>query len=210
MSDPRDAVVAAARAMSAAGLNTGAAGNVSLRVGDGFWITPSGLVPEAMTPDTLAWVGPEGWDGRGAKPSSEWELHQAVLAARPDLNGVIHTHAPFCTTLACHDRGIPAFHYMIALFGGTDVPCAPYATFGTPALARAAAEALRERLGCLLSHHGMLVAGRDLDHAHHLALELEGLAEVYWRAVHLGPPPLIDAAEMARVLEKFKTYGQRG
>ncbi len=208
--DPRAAVIDLARAMDAAGLNRGAAGNVSVRApGGGQYITPTGLGADDLALDAVPHVADDGGVTGRYRPSSEWDLHRAVYRARPDAGAVIHTHAVHCTTLACQERGIPAFHYMVALFGGRDIPCAPYATFGTPELAAAVGDALAGRDGCLMAHHGMVVCGATPIGAKERALHLENLAEVYWRALMLGPPPLISDGEMDRVLTKFQTYGQQ-
>ena len=148
------------------------------------------------------------WRGPYA-PSSEWRIHRDILAAHPEAGAILHSHAPFATALACHRHPIPAFHYMVARFGGRDVRCAAYATFGTQALSDALLVALEDRCGCLMAHHGMVVFGRDLDHALDLAVELETLCEQYWRVLQLGVPKLLPEDEMARVLEKFSGYGQQ-
>lgn len=121
---------------------------------------------------------------------------------------MLHAHSMFATTLACLGRGIPAFHYMVAVAGGADIRCAPYATFGTAALSRHAREALEGRKACLLAHHGMIVLGESLKDALRLAVEVETLAAMYWRALQIGKPALLSKAEMARVLKKFESYGK--
>jgi len=152
-----------------------------------------------MTLDGQAWGG--------HPPSSEWRFHRDIYMARPEAQSVLHAHSPFATSLACLRRDIPPFHYMIARFGGDTLRCADYATFGTQALSDAAIAALQDRSGCLLANHGMLVFGRDPAHALALAVELEELCEQYWRSSQLGAPVLLDSAEMARVQEKFASYG---
>ena len=208
----REAVVATARAMNAAGINRGKSGNVSARLRgrdfDGFLVTPSGLPYERTSPADIVAMTLDG-DVHGARvPSSEWRFHRDIYRARGDVDAIVHTHAPFATTLACLDRGIPAFHYMVAIAGGRDIRCAPYATFGTQELSDAAVAALRDRKACLLSHHGMIAVGRDLERTLALAVEVETLAEMYWRALQVGEPDLLDDAEMDVVLAKFATYGQ--
>lgn len=210
----REAVIATALAMNAAGINRGKSGNVSARwrrTGfDGFLVTPTGL-PYAQTAcDDIVAMTVEG-DVHGARvPSSEWRFHRDLYRSRSDVEAVVHTHAPFATTLACMQRSIPPFHYMVAVAGGRDVRCAPYATFGTQALSDHAIAALEDRDACLLAHHGMIAVGRTLERALALAIEVETLAEMYWRALLLGEPELLPDAEMATVLEKFRTYGQPG
>ena len=204
----RERLLATARAMAASGLNKGTAGNASVRSRGGFLITPSGRPYEDCRPEDMALMAMDGsWQGPFA-PSSEWRIHRDILAARPEAGAVLHAHSPFATALACHRRGIPAFHYMIARFGGSDIRCAPYATFGTQALSDGALAALEGRGACLLANHGMLVLGPDLPRTLALALEFETLCEQYWRALQLGEPSLLSAAEMAEVITRFKTYGR--
>lgn len=208
----REAVIAAAREMNALGINRGTAGNVSLRhVADGFngfLITPTGLPYAQTMPEDIVAMTLAG-DAHGRRlPSSEWRFHRDIYASRPDAGAVVHTHAPYATTLACMNRGIPPFHYMVAVAGGRDIRCAPYATFGTQELSDHAVAALADRRACLLAHHGMIATGANLEAALAVALEVETLAEMYLRLLQHGDPELLSDAEMDVVLEKFQTYGQ--
>ncbi len=142
------------------------------------------------------------------KPSTEWRLHRDIYASYPDAHAIVHAHAMFATTLSCLDRKIPAFHYMVAVAGGLDIRCASYATFGTQELSLAVVEALAGRKACLMSHHGMIAFSDTLASALALAIEVETLSAMYWRALQLGEPTLLPEAEMALVLEKFKSYGR--
>lgn len=209
MADLRTQLIATARAMQPAGLNRGTAGNVSVRHAEGFYITPTGMAYEALREDDIPLMGLDGTHTGKRKPSSEWRFHRDLYASRPEVGAVLHAHSPFAVSLACLRLGIPAFHYMIARFGGDSIRCARYAIFGSEALSTAAMAAMAERKGCLLANHGMLVAGRDLAEALALAIELEELCEQYWRASQLGSPVLLSAEEMAEVLDKFKGYGQQ-
>ena len=197
--------------MNASGINRGSAGNVSARHAAqpaGFLITPSGMSYAEINADDIVAMALDGtWQG-ARKPSSEWRFHRDIYVAKPEIGAVVHTHSPFATSLACMGCDIPPFHYMIARFGGKDVRCADYATFGTQALSDAALVALQGRSACLLAHHGMIVCGRDLRHALDLAVELETLCEQYWRVLQIGTPRLIADEEMERVLGKFAGYGQ--
>jgi len=202
-------VAAAARHLYTSGLNPGRSGNLSARLERGFVITPSGAPYDTMHPDDLVFLDDEGEFGGGqGKPSSEWRLHLEIYTQRPEIGAVVHTHSPFATTLACLHRAIPPFHYEIAFAGGSDIRCAPYATFGTPALSDRAVEALIERRACLLANHGAVAIGADLEAAVELAEKVEALARLYWQALQAGEPVLLDEAEMARVLAKFSTYGK--
>jgi L-fuculose-phosphate aldolase len=211
----REAVVATARAMNGLGINRGKSGNVSARWRngdfDGYLITPTGLpYAETGATDVVAMPVEGAADAaRGTRlPSSEWRFHRDIYRARPEVNAIVHTHAPFATSLACLHRGIPAFHYMVAVAGGNDIRCAPYATFGTQALSDHAVTALEGRRACLLANHGMIAIGATLAAALALAAEVETLAEMYWRALQIGQPEVLPDAEMDIVVEKFTTYGQ--
>ncbi|MFQ5620063.1 MAG: class II aldolase/adducin family protein [Rhodospirillales bacterium] len=204
----RREIIDTARTMNALGLNRGTSGNISARVDGGLLITPSGIPYEECRPGDIVEMGMDGASDDRRRPSSEWRFHRDILAARPEVGAVVHAHSTFATTLACLGRGIPAFHYMIAVAGGRDIRCAPYATFGTQALSGAAVKALEGRRACLLANHGMIVVGPALKAALALAVEVEALAEQYWRVLQVGEPTLLDDAEMDVVLEKFKAYGQ--
>ena len=154
---------------------------------------------------STCWVSPR--DGANRRANGAF----IVTSTRRDRkrSAVVHAHSPFATTLACLGRGIPAFHYMIAIAGGADIRCAPYATFGTQDLSDRALSALEGRRACLLAHHGMIVLGSTLSAALALAVEVEALAEMYWRALQVGEPHVLSADEMRTVLAKFATYGKR-
>ncbi len=203
------AVLATARAMNASGINRGTAGNVSARAEGGFVITPTGMAYDRCEAEDMALVAMDGTPQGRRKPSSEWRFHRDIYAARPEAGAVIHTHPSFATSLACMGMPIPAFHYMVARFGGADVRCADYATFGTQQLSEAIVTALDGRSACLMAHHGMVVFGRDLDEALAKAIELETLSEQFWRVLQIGGPRLIDDAEMKTVIGKFASYGQQ-
>ena len=210
----REAVIATALAMNDAGINRGKSGNVSVRLRedgfDGFLVTPSALPYAQTAPEDVVAVSLAG-EARGSRPpSSEWRFHRDIYAQRDDVRAVVHTHAPFATSLACLGRGIPAFHYMVAVAGGSDIRCAPYATFGTQALSDHVVAALAGRTACLLANHGMVAVGGSLDTALALAVEVETLAEMYWRALQIGEPVLLPEDEMRVVLAKFASYGRTG
>jgi L-fuculose-phosphate aldolase len=206
----REAIIGVAREMNALGLNQGTSGNVSARVAGGMLVTPSAVPYHELGPEDVVLMELDGTvlDAGGRKPSTEWPLHAAVLAARPDVGAIVHAHAMFCTTLACLRRGIPAFHYMVAVAGGDSIRCAQYGTFGTPELANHALAALEGRRACLLANHGMVALGGSPAAALALAVEVETLAAQYWRALQVGDPVILDDAEMARVLARFRSYGR--
>ncbi len=209
MSPLIDQVVATARESVALRLNQGSSGNISARAGGGFLITPSGRDMTALAAAEIVAVGMDGAYPEGAKPSSEWRFHRDLYAAFPEARAVVHAHSPFAVALACLRRDLPPFHYMVALAGGMDIRCAPYATFGTQALSDAVLAALQGRRACLMANHGLLAWGGSLAGALALALEVEALCGQYLRACQTGEPVLLTAREMAEVLEKFKDYGAR-
>ncbi len=191
------------------GLIVGSSGNVSALLADRMVITPSGGDPETVTPADLAEVAPDGVALSRATPSSEWAMHAAIYRACPDARFIVHTHADACTALACLASGLPAFHYMVLQFGGADVRCAPYVTFGTPELAELAAEAIQDRTACLLANHGMVVCAASAPAALSQAILLETLCRQYLLALSAGTPRLLTAQEMLDAAERFKTYGPR-
>lgn len=204
----RDAAVAAIRRLDALGMNRGSTGNLSLRDGQGMWITPTGMGADELRPQDLVWLG---WDGtlRGDwQPSSEWHFHRAIYQTRPDLHAIVHTHSTHATALACLRRELPAFHYMVAVAGGDSVPCTPYHLFGTEALSDAVVLALRERDAALMANHGLVACGATLARAMKVAQEIESLCETYLKALAVGEPVLLSKEQMASVIERFRSYGR--
>ncbi|MDH4440712.1 MAG: class II aldolase/adducin family protein [Rhizobium sp.] len=206
--DLRSQMVSICRRMNSSGINQGTAGNLSVRTAKGFLITPSSLPYDIMTPDDLVEMD---FDGTfvGRRPSSEWRFHRDILKHRTDINVVLHCHSMYATTLACHYKTIPAFHYMVGVAGGTTVRCAQYATFGTQALSDHALKALDGRLACLLGQHGQISLGKDLEQALWLAIEIETLSRMYAQVLTLGEPPILPDDEMERVIGQMKrmSYG---
>ena len=205
----RRGLIDTCRAMDRLGLTRGTSGNVSVRCGDGFLISPTGIPCDALTPDQIV---PMDFDGRHAGavlPSSEWRFHRDILRRRPDVGAVVHTHSPHAPAVAVLRLSHPARHYSVAEARGTDVRCAPYALFGTQALSDAALEALDGRRACLLAHHGVIACGPDLPRALALAVTVEELARLFLLCRASGPVPVLGEAAMAEVLEKYKTYGQQ-
>lgn len=193
--------------MNRCGINQGTSGNLSARVDEGMLVTPSGMAYSSLEPADIVFV-----DGKAAPqgrrlPSSEWRIHHDIYAARPDAGAILHAHPTSCTALACMHKPIPAFHYMVAVAGGHDIACAPYATFGTQQLSNHVLKALEGRKACLMANHGLVCLADDLDKALALAIEVEQLARTYLQCLAVGEPIILDDQEMERVLVKFKTYG---
>ena len=206
----REAVIGGCRELSRRGLSHGTSGNVSVRRDEQrFFVSPTGMSYETLVMDDVPLVDLGGhWFGR-RRPSSEWRFHRDIYQSRSDVGAIVHTHSEKAAALACTGRGIPAFHYMVAVAGGVDIRCAPYHTFGTQALSDAVVAALQDRRACLLRHHGVIAVGSDVPAALALAGEVENLAAQYWAALAIGNVQILDDEEMVRVIEKFRSYGKQ-
>jgi L-fuculose-phosphate aldolase len=206
----REAVISACRELTRRGLTHGTSGNVSVRLDPRrFFVSPTGMAYEALQPGDIPLMELGGrWFG-SRRPSSEWRFHRDIYHARGDVGAIVHTHSRHAAALACTGRGIPAFHYMVAVAGGLDIRCAPYHTFGTQELSDGAIAALEGRKACLLANHGVIAVGADLPAALGLAGEVEYLAAQYGDALALGNVRILDEPEMQRVLDKFTTYGRQ-
>jgi L-fuculose-phosphate aldolase len=204
----REAVIETCRELVQRGLAYGTSGNVSVRWDERrFFISPTGIQYDLLEPDDIPLMDVDGrWFGR-RRPSSEWRFHRDIFVSRDEVGAVVHTHSPRATSLACTGRGIPAFHYMVAVAGGSDIRCAPYCTFGTQELSDAVVAALEDRRACLLANHGVIATGSDLAAALALAGEIENLAVQYCAALTIGDVRTLPDLEMRRVVEKFRTYG---
>lgn len=205
----REALIEQCLFMNSSGLSAGTSGNMSVRYRDRMIITPSAIPYPKLKPELLASIVLEEgaqWEGP-LKPSSEWRFHRDLMLEREDVGAIVHAHPPYCTSLAITRREIPAVHYMIAAFGGNNIRCADYATFGTAELSAHVLAAMQGRNGCLMANHGMLVAGNDLEKAMWLAIELETLAQQYFNTLLIGEATILDEDAMAAALQAFSGYG---
>jgi L-fuculose-phosphate aldolase len=212
MQQARLQLLNACQTLDTLGLNRGTSGNVSLRTSGmngepGFLITPSGIPVSQMHVDDLVWMDFEGNYSVNQKPSSEWRFHLDILQVRQEVNTVVHTHSLFATSFSTLRQDLPAFHYMIAVAGGRNVRCAPYAVFGSQLLSDHAIEALQNRHACLLANHGLIATGHDLTQAINLAEEIEALCQQYMHVKQMGEPVLLSDTEMDDVMHQFKGYG---
>ncbi len=206
----REAVVAACRHLANSGLTHGTSGNVSVRRDlSSFFISPTGMPYDTVEADDVPLLAFDGrWFGR-RRPSTEWRFHRDILRARGDCGAIVHTHSRYATALACTGRGIPSFHYMVAVSGGGDIRCADYHLFGSQELSAAALAALDGRRACLLANHGVIALGTDLPAALALASEVENLAAQYSAALAIGDVRLLDDMQMLHALQKYRTYGHQ-
>ena len=195
--------------MESRGINQGTSGNVSIRYKNSFLITPSSISYNEMTPKDIVEMD---WEGRfiGKQPSSEWRFHRDILKNRDDINVVLHCHSINATALSCHNRDIPAFHYIVGLAGGNNIRCAKYATFGSQELSDNALIAIKDRLACLLGHHGMICLGKTLKQALMLGCEVEAMSKVYIKALSIGKTDILSEEEMDKVVKQMErmSYGK--
>src|SRR5258705_10866832 len=205
--DLRQGIVDTCREMNRNGLNQGTSGNLSHRIPGGMLITPTSLPYERMrAEDVGAMDFAANYEGN-LRPSPEWRFHRNVLQARDDVNVVLHTHSTFSTVLAVNERAIPCFHYMVAVAGGDDIRCSPYACFGTQALSDHAVKALESRNACLLAHHGLIGQVQTFEKAVWHAVEVETLSNMSIHTLAIGEPPRLSEAEMVQVHEQIKGMG---
>ncbi len=195
--------------MESRGINQGTSGNLSIRYKSSFLITPSSISYNDMTPEDIVEMD---WEGRftGKQPSSEWRFHRDILKSRNDINVVLHCHSINATSLSCHNRNIPAFHYIVGLAGGNNIRCAKYATFGTQELSDNALIAIKDRLACLLGHHGMICLGKTLKQALMLGCEVEAMSKMYIKALSIGNTDILSEEEMVKVVKQMErmSYGK--
>jgi L-fuculose-phosphate aldolase len=203
----RRQIIATCLELDHRGLNQGTSGNVSVRVPGGLLLTPTALPYDRMKPADIVRLDTDGTPHGRRAPSSEWRFHCDIMRARPEVGSIVHTHSMFSTTLACLRREIPAFHYLVALFGGNNIRCSGYATYGTQELSDHILRALKGRSATLIGNHGLIVTGPTLEKALALTIEAETLAAMYWRALQAGKPVILPDDEIERVRAKFARYG---
>jgi len=203
----REKLVWTMRQLSERGMNPGTSGNASARCGNGMLITPSGVPPERIKPESIVRFDADGTPAPGSlKPSTEWQMHLGIYRQRSEANGVVHCHSRYATILACAGRTIPSLHYMVGVSGKTTIPLCPYAVFGSQALADLVLATLDGGNGCLMANHGLITLGRDLDRALMIAEQVEEQAAVYWGTLLIGGPKLLSSEQMEEVFEHFKMH----
>ena len=211
--DQRNKIIEYSLKLNSTNLSPLRSGNISLRSKednkDGYLITPSGKKYETLKPDDIVFMGlnaeVENNDSAN-KPSSEWRFHRDIYINKKDAQAIVHAHSPHATAVSSHGKSIPPFHYMIALAGGEDIKCAEYATFGTEDLSKNIIKALEKRTACLMSNHGQVAFGKNLEEAFELAQEIENICQQYIIALKIGEPKILSLAEMKKILEKVKNY----
>ena len=210
--DQRNQIIEYSLKLNSTNLSPLRSGNISLRIREddkeGYLITPSGKKYETLKPEDIIFIGlnEEEKSDTINKPSSEWRFHRDIYVNKKEAHAIVHAHSPHATAVSSHGKPIPPFHYMIALAGGEDIKCADYATFGTEELSNNVIEALEGRSACLMSNHGQVAFGKNLEDAFELAQEIENICHQYTIALKLGKPKILSFEEMKKVLDKARNY----
>jgi len=200
-------IIKYAKMLNSKKLSTLRSGNISIRYKDGFFITPSGKKYSFLKNSDIIFVNLNGtFNKKNGIPSSEWKFHQDIYANKKEAKAIVHAHSTNATAISAHKKGIPAFHYMVAMAGGRDIKCAKYATFGTRALSKNILLALKDRNACLISNHGQIAFEKNISKAFELAEEVENLSFQYITCLKLGKPKILSLKEMKKVLSKAKNY----
>ncbi len=205
----RAALVTVMRGMHASGLNRGTSGNASIRVAGGMLVTPSGIPPDDLTPDSAVFVSDECVAASGGlRPSTEFRMHHHILRGRPDAGAVVHCHSRHATILACCGKPIEPIHYMVLVARASRIAVAPFAAFGTEALAGHVVDTMGAGWACLMANHGQVAIGRTWQEALAVAEEVEEQAAITYGALLLGGAPVLSPGQLAETVEQFRGYGQ--
>jgi len=195
----RRAVANIARALGRSDLVINTSGNASARLADGrIAITPNGVPYEEIQVEDVAILGADGRHSIGSRPpSSEAALHLACYAAS-GASAIVHTHPRFATTLSTIVDEVPPIHYQMASLGWPIV-VGEYATFGSPELAAHTVAALGDRNAALMRNHGAIAIGSSPAEALSRAITLEWVCEIFYRAMLIGQPSILEADEMQAI-----------
>ena len=202
-------IVRTLRKMNDLNLIIGSEGNISCKFGKKIFITPSGIETLKLHYDDISELDLSGNILNKKKPSSEVLMHLSIYKNRPNIDSIVHCHSVWASILSCQRIRIPAFHYMVAEFGGRDIKCAKYATFGSSRLAKNVLNVLKDREGCLLANHGQLTVGKSLDNAFNLAIALEKISKQFFFCNLSSQTKYLENSEMDKVLKLFENYKSR-
>jgi len=207
MKNLRLEVIKYAKMLNSKKLSALRSGNISIRYKDGFLITPSGARYSSLKSKDIVYISIKGdFDKKKGIPSSEWRFHQDIYINKRGAKAIVHAHSNCATAISTHGKGIPAFHYMVAMAGGNNIKCAKYATYGTRELSKNILKALKQRNACLIGNHGQITFSENLSKAFELAEEVENLSNQYIKALKIGKPKILSSREMSKVLSKAKNY----
>ena len=186
--------------------NIGSEGNISYRQKNEIYITPSGIKTSNLKPKDISKVDLNGKVLNKNKPSSEILLHTWIYRNHKDIRAVVHSHSKWASILSCMRISIPSFHYMVAEFGGNNIKCSKYATFGTEKLSRYVNDVLHKRKGCLIANHGQVTIANNLEEAVDLSIALEKLSEQYYYLWITKQTKLLSDQEMRKIVKLFEDY----
>ena len=186
--------------------NIGSEGNISYRQKNEIYITPSGIKTSNLEPKDISKVNLNGKVLNKNKPSSEILLHSWIYRNHKDIRAVVHSHSKWASILSCMRISIPSFHYMVAEFGGNNIKCSKYATFGTEKLSKYVNEVLHKRKGCLIANHGQVTIGCNLEEAVDLSIALEKLSEQFYYLCIAKQTKLLSDKEMRKIVKLFEDY----
>ena len=216
MNNLKKEVIEYAKKLNSSNLSPLRSGNISIRADQngkkGFLITPSGIKYDQLNEENIVFLElDESLNNdkilkNDLNPSSEWRFHQDIYIKKKDACAIVHAHSPHATAVSAHGKNIPAFHYMIALAGGDDIKCSEYATFGTKKLSQNMLTALEKRKACLMSNHGQVAFGKNLEEAFELAQEVENICHQYINALKIGNPMILSDEEMSKILKQINSY----
>ncbi|WP_020656535.1 3-oxo-tetronate 4-phosphate decarboxylase [Massilia niastensis] len=202
----REQIAEFGRSLFDRGLSAGSSGNLSVRVGDGWLLTPTNASLGRLDPAAISRLD---WDGRllsGAPPSKEAFLHRAMYQRRAGANAIVHLHATHSAAVSCmcgldHDDCIPPLTpYFVMKIGR--LPLVPYHRPGDPALAGAIGALAAKHSAVLLANHGPVVSGASLEAAVYAAEELEETAKLFLLLRDV-PTRALDAAQIDELKSTF-------
>lgn len=199
-------IIEASQLLIKIGHNIGSEGNISHRVGDKIYITPSGIKTLNLKKKNISELDLDGNILNKIKPSSEFLLHLLIYKNFKNINSVVHSHSTWASIISCTRMNIPSFHYMIAEFGGDNIKCSKYATFGTKELSTNVNTALKNRKGCLIANHGQITLGENIEESIDLSIAMEKICKQYYYCLLTNKLKILNKKQMLKVIESFKDY----
>ena len=212
MTEPetRELLAQLAASLFARGFSVGSAGNISVRLPDGYLITPTNSCLGRLDPARISKLDPAFHHTGGDPPSKEVFMHRAVYRARTDAGAVVHLHSTMATAVACLPNpdtdganAIPPLTPYFVMRVGRRLPVLPYYRPGDPAMEPAIHEAAQDARALLLANHGPVVSGRTLTDAVYAAEELEEAAKLFL-LLRAAQPRLLTGPQVEDLLAAFR------
>lgn len=193
------------------GLVAYTSGNVSVRVESHIIIKPSGVPYDRLKPQDMVVLDLQGNIIEGnLKPSVDSATHLYLYNRLNDVGSIIHTHSPYASSFALLNQSLPVYSTAHADVFGVEIPVSSYAPVGTEAIGKAVMEVVNQARAVLLSKHGVIVMGKDIQEALRNAIFLEEVAKTAVFARTMGNPKPLDEEEAKRLFEfHHKSYGQK-